>query len=268
MYWQSLEPREFVAFLKDQLTRLATGGTFDEAADYPNIRAWLLDHPMLGSATPTFIRRCRDVQDLWGQFKAVAGTYQDRRDYIRDQLEPLFQIAETRVSPVEPAAAEVLPKLSSVHVETTWTKAVSRCKTDPEGAITAARSLLESVFKAILESEQETYADDGDLQALYRGVRKLMRLSPEDHTDAALKKILGGAQAVAAGVAELRNDAGDAHGKGRFRLRPQPRHARFAINAAGTLAIFLIETWEARTEAARGGQAEREPETATDSGSR
>lgn len=40
--------------------------------------------------------------------------------------------------------------------------------------------------------------------------------------------------------------AGDAHGAGRKRYRPAERHAALAVNLAGSMALFLIETHEAR----------------------
>ena len=51
---------------------------------------------------------------------------------------------------------------------------------------------------------------------------------------------------VAHGLAEVRNAFGDAHGKGKHPVRASARHARLAVNAAGTLAVFLLETFEAR----------------------
>ena len=42
----------------------------------------------------------------------------------------------------------------------------------------------------------------------------------------------------------MRNALGDAHGKGLSSARPELRHAELAVNLAGTLAVFLIETWK------------------------
>ena len=48
------------------------------------------------------------------------------------------------------------------------------------------------------------------------------------------------------GLGAFRNREGDAHGKGKLQVKPLPRHAALAVNLAGSLASFLIETWEAR----------------------
>jgi hypothetical protein len=39
---------------------------------------------------------------------------------------------------------------------------------------------------------------------------------------------------------------GDAHSQGPMRAKPLPRHAELAVNLAGTMATFLVATWEAR----------------------
>lgn len=59
--------------------------------------------------------------------------------------------------------------------------------------------------------------------------------------------------AVANGLAALRNAFGDAHGKAPNAPKPAARHADLAINLAGTLATFLMATYEDRY--ARGSEA-------------
>ena len=57
------------------------------------------------------------------------------------------------------------------------------------------------------------------------------------------RQILGGVTAVVEGLGALRNRLSDAHGKGPKPARPSDRHAQLAVNLAGALATFLIETW-------------------------
>ncbi len=51
---------------------------------------------------------------------------------------------------------------------------------------------------------------------------------------------------VANGLAAMRNTFGDAHGKGPKAYKPSARHADLAINLAGTIATFLMATYEQR----------------------
>ena len=44
------------------------------------------------------------------------------------------------------------------------------------------------------------------------------------------------------GLGTLRNKIGDAHGKGGKPVRPARRHARLAVNLAGAMATFMVET--------------------------
>ena len=38
------------------------------------------------------------------------------------------------------------------------------------------------------------------------------------------------------------------HGKSKVGVKPAPRHAELAVNLAGALAVYLLATWEARSE--------------------
>ncbi|WP_246705776.1 abortive infection family protein [Rhizobium leguminosarum] len=49
------------------------------------------------------------------------------------------------------------------------------------------------------------------------------------------------------GIGTLRNRLSDAHGGGgSLPVRPSPRHASLAVNTAGAVATFLLETLAAK----------------------
>jgi hypothetical protein len=102
------------------------------------------------------------------------------------------------------------------------------------------------VCKFILDDLDVRYAEADDLPALYRKVAKELRLAPSDHSEEAFKQILGGVMSVVGGLATVRNRLSDSHGKGKKPVRPLPRHANLTVNLAGTVAVFLVETWQAR----------------------
>lgn len=114
-------------------------------------------------------------------------------------------------------------------------------KGDYSGAITNARSLVESVLIGI-EKEFDTQAleYDGNLQALYKRVQKHLHLEPDrkDISDS-LRQILSGLVSVVGGLAAVRNKMGDAHVTS---YRPGRHHAKLAVHAAVTLSDFLFET--------------------------
>ncbi len=84
------------------------------------------------------------------------------------------------------------------------------------------------------------------MPALYRAVAIKLQIAPSQHTEDAFKRILGGATSVVEGLGSLRNKIGDAHGQGGKPVRPTARHAQLAVNLAGAMATFLVDTWAAR----------------------
>lgn len=108
------------------------------------------------------------------------------------------------------------------------------------------RTLLESTLKTILDDRDVDYRDNHDLPALYKAVSTELNLSPAAYSEQAFKQILGGCHSVVVGLGSLRNKVGDAHGSGRKSYRPAARHATLAVNLAGSMSLFLIETHEAR----------------------
>src|SRR3546814_19748416 len=62
--------------------------------------------------------------------------------------------------------------------------------------------------------------------------------------EADIRQTLSGLTSVAKGIGALRTHGGDAHGREKGFRRIDARIARLAVNAASTLALFLIETWE------------------------
>jgi Abortive infection C-terminus len=115
---------------------------------------------------------------------------------------------------------------------------------DPDGAITAARTLLETVCKSILETKGiGAYSEGDDLPKLYFKTAEYLNLAPSQHTEETFKAILGSCQNVVNSLGTLRNKIGDAHGQGRRPIRPSKRHAALAVNLAGAMATFLVQTY-------------------------
>ena len=149
-------------------------------------------------------------------------------------------------SPSDKLTLEHTKKLDSVYVREIWTKTLERRRVDPEGAITTARTLLESVCKYVLDDLGVTYTSTTDLPKLYRMTSKALKIAPSQNTEEVFKQILGGCVAVIEGLGSLRNRIGDAHGQGKGPVKPAPRHAELAVNLSGSMASFLVATWEAR----------------------
>ena len=75
------------------------------------------------------------------------------------------------------------------QIHAAWSKALDRRSDDPEGAITAARTLLETVCKHLLDELGETYDDKADLPKLYSLVAAKLRLPEFFKNEAELRAI-------------------------------------------------------------------------------
>lgn len=119
----------------------------------------------------------------------------------------------------------------------------------PHIAIGLAKELIETCCKSIFEERKMKYEKTWDLPKLMKETTKLLKLTPEDISDEvkaakSIKQILGSLSSVVQGIGEIRNEYGSGHGKdGKFKGL-QPRHAKLAVGAASTLAIYLLETHE------------------------
>jgi len=246
------EPRstirlERVELLLSRLIRFSTGGGWNEDPTYKELRSELMANPRIKSQLPRFISKCRDMGAFWSFIKGEFSTYADRRQYLRDEFEPLLQMLETETAvPSDENISGAIAVLDSEHIAHAWRKALDRRSSDAEGAITAARTLLESVCKHILDACGIAYSDTDDLPKLYGTTAEHLNLAPNQHTERIFKQILGSCQSVVEGLGALRNRLSDAHGKGKLAVRPAPRHAELAVNLAGSMATFLVSTWLAK----------------------
>ena len=238
---------EKAQYLQDLLISKATGGSAD-SAHYATLRGYFLNDPNTKRLVPSLVRTNRDLSQFWPFIKHKFRTYEERRQFMWSEFNPLLQFLESSDRlPPDSAIAEGLQRFNAEAVRDEWAKALDRRATDPEGAITVARSMLESLCKHILDTLGVEYSQRADIGKLYRETSRALKLSPDQYSEDVFKKILGGCGSVINGLGALRNKLGDAHGKGRSGVRPAPRHAELAVNLAGSVALFLVQTFEVRS---------------------
>lgn len=240
---QSTSRLDEVELLQNILVSHATNGPAYDG-DYVTLRASLLAQSEHAALIPKFVRTCRDLSQFWQFIKHKFPTYAERRSYIWDEFRPLLERIEGAGSgPVDHAVAIAIEKFDAEHLQMAWRKSLERRESDPEGAITMARTLLESTCKHILDELEVGYGESPELPELYRLTSKALNLAPSQHTEGIFKQILGGCQSVVEGLGALRNRLSDAHGTGRRAIKPAPRHAELAVNLSGALALYLLETF-------------------------
>jgi hypothetical protein len=249
---QNPELYVYAESLQNMMVARATGDGTVRARDYLEARERLTSEPSIQRLLPVFVKTCRTPEQFWAYIRKQHEKYEGRREHIWGAFNPLLaHLEQGSAAPPDKLVSEVLDKFDAEHVRAAWSKALERRTTDSEGAITSARSLLESVCKHILDEEATAYDDRDDLPKLYRKVAEKLKIAPSQHTEDVFKQILGGCTAAVEGLGTLRNRLSDAHGKGKIAARPAPRHAELAVNLSGALAMFVLSTWEERMKAAR-----------------
>ncbi|WP_424124321.1 abortive infection family protein [Roseiarcus sp.] len=128
-------------------------------------------------------------------------------------------------------------------------RALESAEYDPEDAVTAACSTVESMCRSILLELGLPLPQRKDIGGLYRAVREPLGISPDRSYFAQeivddVRKVLSGLATAIEGIGALRTHAGDAHGRERGFKRIDARIARLAIHSASTVALFLLETWQ------------------------
>ena len=224
----------------------ATGKDTD-FKDYEEERNRILSIPTILHILPDWISKNRYGSQFWSFIKDVSPNYQGRRKFLYDAFSPILDYIEKGTTkPVSMSFDEIKLNCNSKAIEAAWARAHERRNNDPEGVITAARSLVESTCIFILEKSHVEYKKSDDLNALYKKVALVLDLSPSKDSIQVFKKLLSGCYSIIDGLASLRNSLGDAHGKSADYIEPTVTHADFAINLAGSISTFLIATYEKR----------------------
>lgn len=131
-------------------------------------------------------------------------------------------------------------------IEHEFHRAMENVESNPREAVSAASNILESLCKVYIAEEQLDMPAKQDLKPVWTVVRKHLGFDPSVVEDQDLQTILTGLFAVVDGIGALRTHASSAHGAGKKSYKLETRHARLAIHAAHTVALYVIESWDKR----------------------
>lgn len=137
--------------------------------------------------------------------------------------------------------------LNANHLAEQIRRLEASVETDPSLAIGTAKELIETCCKTILAERGKPVSGTPDVSALTKETLKELKLVPEGVPDAArgvdvIKRLLSNLGTIGNGLAELRGLYGTGHGKHGSASGLGTRHAKLAVGAAATLAVFLFET--------------------------
>ena len=229
------------------LIDVATNQNRDDAT-YKKLRKEIFDREEIKSLLPDFVFTARTVEQFWQYIKRKFEKYDERREFIWKEFSKVLNYLETtQNSLVNESVSSTLVKFNQDYINLEWKKAMERKSTDPEAAITTARTLIETTCKFILDDLKVEFEDDLELPKLYKITADKLNLAPDHHTEQIFKQILSGCQSVINGLGALRNKLSDSHGKKTISVKPHPRHAELAVNLAGTMTTFLLETYQQKT---------------------
>lgn len=238
-YVDLLTDKELVEFFIDCLISRATANFCDDN-DYTLARSKLIENPNLNGLLPDWVKARRTSEMFWTFIKGRYSTYAERREFIWNEFEPLLAFLDSTSTSI----LEANIVFDETYIHSIWQRALDRKTIEPDGAITLARTLIESVLKHILDEQKIDYNDTAELPELYKEVAKSLNLAPENHHEQIFKQILSGVVGIVNGLGALRNKLGDAHGKSKRNVKPSERHSELAVNLAGAAALFLLRTFK------------------------
>jgi hypothetical protein len=137
--------------------------------------------------------------------------------------------------------------LNANHLKEQIRRLEGSIDSDPSLAIGTAKELIETCCKTILAERGKPVAGIPDVSSLTKETLKELKLVPEGIPDGArgadvIKRLLSNLGTIGNGLAELRGLYGTGHGKHGSTTGLGARHAKLAVGAASTLAVFLFET--------------------------
>ncbi|WP_421910620.1 abortive infection family protein [Marinobacter sp.] len=120
-----------------------------------------------------------------------------------------------------------------------WLTAHGRLLTNPPAAVTAARTLLETLFKTIVSERDKEPDGSGNLGRLLKQAEEAVGFVRAENQ--AEHQLLQGLVSTIDGVSSISNNAGDRHGTVAGVNLDDPHLAYLCVNACGTAGLCFIK---------------------------
>lgn len=200
-------------------------------------------HPIVRQDATEAERLCQ----LYNQFLKVDGYQLSERIKISGRPVYIGHYIGNFVTPGVNEAKNVLSGTDPGYVAQQITRMEASVNNDPGLSIGTSKELVETICKTILIERSVVFSKNADLPELVKLTCKELKLTPDDIPEKSkavdtIKRLLSNLATITQGVAELRNHYGTGHGKAAGSKGLQSRHAKLAVGAASTLAVFLTET--------------------------
>lgn len=184
----------------------------------------------------------RDNADIWAVFEMMMSSYAKPASMTGGWDWP--PVSHLMNSPLHEVPSIISMCPSALE---DWKKAHERLMRDPAGAITSARSMLESTIKWIHHQKQvPPPSNDGSTGRKLKECFRLLGGEDNDFEKPGIKLMVSGMETAANGLDFARNAMGDGHGKAPDAPPANSRIARLAVSMATAVTTFLLATYESR----------------------
>ena len=235
---ERLAVRHAVGRMENILTAVATGQAAD-TSDFADVRDVLVQSSLVQGVLPDFVIICHTPGEFEGMMKREVGGYRERRQFISDAFAPMKAVLTSdRGGALHEPMTLVLSRYDRLMA--TWMQARNRVSDDPAGAITAARSLVESAFKHSLDEHGIQYTSSDDAPKLAKRYLSNCLGSVPPQSAEAVRKLYGNVTTAVHALSQMRNELGDAHGSGPGTPPATVALARLAVDVACALTLFVL----------------------------
>jgi hypothetical protein len=168
------------------------------------------------------------------------------RDWLRKKDTKLYAELYDDEAPELIVSLEHVEQAGGIHDVLELNRHAARIRhgiaADPAQAIGSAKELLETVLKTVIGDHEQKSRDD--IPDLLKKAQTRLDLDPKGARGGeTLRRTLSNLGQIVHGVAELRSLYGTGHGRSRSQ-ELETAHARLVVNAAITVATFLLEIWQ------------------------
>jgi len=155
-------------------------------------------------------------------------------------------ITQAGSTPISKTLEDYLKSGDFSSIEKEFVRAVEHIQTDPHASITAASSIIEATLKFYIESFNLVMPNKLNVMPLWAVVQPHISLNADVTLAADQHKVLKGISSIIDGVGAFRSHIGSAHGRGSNPPSIVVAEARLVVNAAHTLAVFIIDMLHAK----------------------
>jgi AbiJ N-terminal domain 5/Abortive infection C-terminus len=174
------------------------------------------------------------------------------REWLQTNDTKLYSELYKDAAPIAHVPLDDVEKVGSIHSVPELGRHAARIRSGLEDgsdlglAIGSAKELLESVLRTVTNNHEQKPTED--IPTLLKKAQKELDIDPKGVDGTlpgadSLKRTLSNLGQVVIGVAEIRTLYGTGHGRSKSH-ELELAHARLVVNAAISIATFLLEVWE------------------------